>query len=168
MSVQLGPKEAAKVYIELDTDRILGISPEFASPLFPSGIRYKSYTLLHAADIERYVKRYREQQERDAYESTLRTIERESIFRKALRRAILDRNQHVSPMNQALNNTYLKLMDKRYDEIMEAKMHPQVYGMAEAYEASRTAIDVAQDSPYFKHPPEWIADGGAVEGDDPK
>ena len=164
-NVQLGPKEATKVFVEQDTNRILGFAPELAKPLFPPEIRYKEYTLLHANEIERWVKKYRIQQEQDAYEATLRTIERESIFRKSLASAIRARNQHVSTMNQALNNTYLKLMDKRYDEIQHSKMHPQVFGMAEAYEADVSAAKVAMDSPYYHQPAERIAGGGAVKGD---
>jgi hypothetical protein len=163
MSVQLGPRERIKVYIELDTDRILGFTPEFAKPMYPAGIRYKEYTLLHAAEIERYVKRYREQQERDAYEATLLRIKREERFRKALASAIQERNQHVNQFNRDLNNTLIRLMDHRYNQIVTAMLHPQVYGMNEAYEATTTAHEFALDSPYFKHGPERIAEGEAVE-----
>ena len=68
-------------------------------------------------------------------------------------------------MNRALNNTFLRLMDDRYDQILKEKMHPQVYGMAEAYDSDTTANQFAQDSPYFKHGPEKVAEGSAVEGD---
>jgi hypothetical protein len=161
----LSPKEAVKVYFELDTNRILGFTPEFAKPLFPMGIRYKEQTLQSAREIERHVGMYRQQQERDAYEATVRQIQRESIFRKSLASAIRARNLHVNPLNRDLNNTLIRLMDEKYDRMMQAKLRPQVYTPAEAYEQGKTAHEVALDSPYFKHGPEKIADGGAVEGE---
>lgn len=164
-SVQLSSKEAVKVYLELDTKRILGFTPEFAKPFFPSTVRYTEYTLLSAKEIERWVGRYREQQERDAYEATVRQIQRESVFRKSLTSAIRARNQHVNPFNRDLNNTLIRLMDEKYDRMMQAKLRPQVYTPAMAYEEGKTAHEVALDSPYFKHGPERIASGGAVEGE---
>jgi hypothetical protein len=161
----LSSKEAVKVYFELDTNRILGFTPEFARPLFPIGIRYKETTLQSAREIERHVAMYRQQQERDAYDATVRQIQRESIFRKSLASSIRARNQHVNQFNRDLNNTFIRLMDEKYDRMMQAKLRPQIYTPAEAYEQKTTTHEIAMDSPYFKHGPERIAGGGAVEGE---
>lgn len=160
-NVQLGSKEAVKVYVELDTKRILGFTPEFAKPLFLASVRYTEYTLLSAKEIERWVGRYREQQERDAYEATARQIQRESAFRKSLASAIRERNQHVNQFNRDLNNTLMRLNDERYDQMMKNKLKPVVHGVNEAYESSKSSHEISLDSPYFKHGPERIADGSA-------
>ena len=167
-NVQLSSREAIKVWIEQDTDRILGFTPENAKFLGAAGIRAKSYTLLHAAEIERYVKKYRVQQEEDAYKATILQIQRESRFRKSLASSIRARNQHVNQFNRDLNNTLIRLMDDRYDQIMKAKLRPVVHGFNEAYEAGTTPTDFALDSPYFKHGPERVAEGERVDPSDAK
>lgn len=151
-NVQLSSKEAIKVWIEIATDRILGFTPENAKFLGAAGIRAKSYTLLHAAEIERYVKKYRVQQEEDAYKATILQIQRESRFRKALASSIRDRNQHVNQFNRDLNNTLMRLNDERYDQMMKAKLRPIVHGFNEAYEAGTTVEEFATDSAYYKRP----------------
>lgn len=151
-NVQLPSKEAVRVFIEIETDRILGFAPENANLLGAAGIRWKSYTLLHAAEIERWVKKYRIQQEQDAYEATILTMKREERFRKAIRSAIQQRNQHVNQFNRDLNNTLLRLMDERYDRIMKACLAPVVHGMAEAYDAGKSPADVAMESPAYSKP----------------
>ena len=163
-NVQLSARESVKVYIETGTKRILGFSPAGCSLLQATpGIRYTSETLSHARDIERWVARYREQQDRDAHEKVLLKVQREARFRKALRSAIEARNQHVSPLNRDLNNTFLRLMDEKYDRMIQTMLHPVTHGVAEAYEAGTTTHEVALDSPYFSHPPEKIASGGTVD-----
>jgi hypothetical protein len=159
MNVQLSSREAVKVWIEEETKRVLGFTPENARFLGAAGIRAKSYTLLHAHEIEGWVAKYREQQERDAEEAAILTIQRESRFRKAIRSAIEQRNQSVNQFNRDLNNTFLRLMDSRYDQILQSKLHPIVHGFNEAYEASTDAHEFALDSPYFKHGPETVAEG---------
>lgn len=163
-NVQLTAKEAVKVYVEVETGRILGFSPEHANLLGrPRYIRYTSILLLHARDIEAWVAKYRIQQERDAEESTLRQIEREAPFRKALRDAIRERSKHVNKFNQALNETLVKLMDRRYDQIMQSKAKPVIQGMAESSEANPHAVeDWALQSQAFKNPGDQRASGSAV------
>lgn len=153
-NVQLSSKEAVKVYVEVGTKRILGFSPENARPLFPAWTRFTEYTLLYAHEIERWVKRYREQQQRDAEEATIRQLERESHFRRALRAAIRDRNNHVNSFNRDLNNVLIRLMDERYDAMMKAKAKPDVFGAAEAYEAGKDPAEVALENPLLNLKPE--------------
>src|ERR1700679_2152689 len=133
-NVQLGHKESIKVYVELDTGRILGFSPELCAPLFPPGVKYREHVCLHSWEIENWIEKYRRQQEIDAEVATHRQIEKESVFRKSLRAAILARSSHVNQFNRDLNEAFIKLMDTRYDRMMEAKAKPQVHGMAEATE----------------------------------
>jgi hypothetical protein len=163
-NVQLTGKESVKVFVEIGSNRILGFSPEFASPLFTPGTRYTETLLLHSRDVERWVGRYRQQQERDAEEATYRQIKRESIFRKSLRSAILERNKHVNPLNRDLNNVLIRLMDEKYDAMMKAKMKPVVHGMAEASEASKTVEDFALESRAFKAPIDPRVSGSSVAG----
>jgi hypothetical protein len=166
MNIQLTGKEAVKVFVEIGTKRILGFAPEKCAPLFPGHIRYTEYTLLHAKEVERWVAKYREQQERDAEEATARQIEREAPFRRALRYAIRERNKHVNPLNRNLNETFVKLMDRRYDQIMQAKSKPVVHGMAEASEANANQVaDFAMESPAYRNPGDMRARGGAVRGE---
>jgi hypothetical protein len=165
-NVQLSSRESVRVFIETGTKRILGFAPENARMLGAPGFRYTSEVLNHARDIERYVAKYREQQDRDAHEKVLLKVQRESRFRKALRSAIEARNQHVNPLNRDLNNTFLRLMDEKYDRMIQTMLHPVVHGAAEAYEQSATAHEVALDSPYFSHGPERVAGGDRVSPDE--
>jgi hypothetical protein len=160
-NVQLTAKEAVKVFVEIGTGRILGFAPEFSRPLF-SGYRYTEHILLHVRDIEIWIARYRVQQERDAEEATYRQIKRESIFRRSLRSAIEERNKHVNAFNRDLNNVLLRLMEEKYDKLMAAKAKPEIHGMAEASEASKTAADFAVESPMYRQPIDPRVSGGAV------
>lgn len=165
-NVQLSEKEAVKVFVEVGSQRILGFAPAFARPLFGGSIRYTENLLLHAWEVERWVGRYREQQERDAEAATYRQTQRESVFRKSLRSAIETRNQHVSPVNRDLNNVLLKLMDQRYDQIMKAKAKPEIHGMAEASESDTNQVaDFAVASPMYRQPVDQRASGGAVQAE---
>jgi hypothetical protein len=169
-NIQLSAKESVKVFVEIGTDRILGFAPEHSRPLFSGSIRYREHILLHARDIEQWVSRYRVQQERDAEIATYRQIKQESGFRKSIREAIQRRNNHVSPVNRDLNNALIKLMDKRYEQIMEAKMHLVMHTLAEGSEAGKKSdeneiIDFAMNSPKFKNPGDMRATGGSVPAD---
>jgi hypothetical protein len=167
-NIQLTAREAVKVFLEIGTERILGFAPEQCRPLF-TGFRYTEKILLHARDIERYMALYRDQQHRDAEEATYRQVKRESTFRKSLRAAVVERNQHVDQFNRDLNNLYLKLNDERYDRMMAAKAKPEIHGMAEASETPRSRDNAVQDfalaSPQFRNPGDMRATGHAVPGD---
>ena len=125
------------MFVEIGTDRILGFCPEFARPLF-SGFKYTEKVLLHARDIEMWVARYQAQQRQDAERATFRQIKRESAFRAQLRSKIRERNKHVNEFNKQLNETLIKLMDQRYDAMMQAKMKPEAHSLAELSEQSKS------------------------------
>jgi hypothetical protein len=164
MNVQLSNREAIQVWVDSDTKRILGFTPERVKLLYGvAGFRYTSEVLRHASDIERWLAKYRIQQEQDAYEKALLRIKREERFRKALTSAIRQRNESVNPLNRDLNNMMIRLMDERYNKIIQSLLNPVTYGMAEAYEESTNSHEVALDSPYFKHGPERIAEGDRVD-----
>ena len=66
-NVQLSEREAVKVFIDLSTGRILGMSPaSIPVPLLPAGFRWKSETLLHTYEIEAYLNKWREQVKEEA------------------------------------------------------------------------------------------------------
>lgn len=167
-NVQLTAKEAVKVYVEIGSNRILGFSPEHARPLF-SGFRYREQILLHAREIEQWVARYQRQQQDDAEKATFRQIKRESAFRAELRNKIRERSKHVNEFNRQLNETLIKLMDLRYDKMMEAKMKPQAHSLAELSETSNSrdndVLDFATKSPLYRDKPDPRVSGSAVRGE---
>jgi hypothetical protein len=153
-NAQLGSKERTCVYVELDTKRILGFAPEFVQAVIPAGIRYTEYTLVSAREIERWVGRYREQQQRDAEEASYRQLMREKGFRDALKSSIRARNSQVNLFNRELNNVLIRLMDERYEAMLKAKAKPEVFGAAEAWEAGKDGEDVALENPLLRLRPE--------------
>lgn len=147
MNTQLGERERTVVFRDLDSERILGFGPELLKPVFPAGVRYTETVLTSALEIEKWVKRYREQQERDAEEKTYRQLAREKPIRDSIKAALNARSSSISAANQALNRMLIRLMDERYDAMMRAKAKPEVYGMAEAYDESHASEDIALENP---------------------
>ena len=144
MNVQLKQSERSQVYIDTQTKRILGFGPEGAEPSLTAEQK-KHLTVevcYHAADIERYMKIFREQSLRDEEEASIRKLERERPIRKALRDSILERNNQVSPWNRAVNNALIKSMDYYYDRSLKARQKAEVALMAERYEAGKTTEDI--------------------------
>ena len=146
----LGQNERAQVYYDADSGRVLGFGPDGARPMFPLGTRYRTETLFHASAIERAAQRYRSQSLRDAEEDTLRILEREAPIRKAIRDAVIERNNHVDERNKALNNAMLKVMDFYYEKARSRRLQVEVAIAAERYEAGKSSIDVALESSYLK------------------
>jgi hypothetical protein len=163
-NAQLSERESVKVFIDLDTGRILGMAPaSIPSPLVTTGIKWKSELLQHTWEIESYLNRWREQVKQEAAIRTERQAAREAIFRNSLASAI--RALSVNQYNRDENNRLLKKMDDDYSRKLKKQMNPQLYGVAESSEAGKTSHEIALDSPYFKHGPERVAQGEAVEGD---
>lgn len=165
-NVQLGEREAVRVFLEYPSKRILGMAPSsIMAPLLP-GLRFTSEVLLHSWEIESWLKKWREQQK---YEAILRTevqAQRDSVFRNSIAAQIRSRNQHVDPWNRDENNRLLQKMDADYDTKLKKQMNPQLYGVAESSEASKSADEIALDSPYFKHGPERVAQGERIDPKD--
>lgn len=162
-NAQLSEKESVNVFVDPETDRILGMAPSsIKAPLVP-GLRYVSRLLTHVSEIEGWLKKWREQVTREAATRTERQAKRDAIFRNAIASAIRARNQSVNPWNRDENNRLLAKMDADYDAKLKKQLKPQLFGMAESSEASKSAIDVSLDSPYFKHGPERIAQGDSVD-----
>lgn len=168
-NVQLSEREAVKVFIDLSTGRILGMSPaSIPVPLLPAGFRWKSETLLHTYEIEAYLNKWREQVKEEAMIRTERQAARDQVFRSAIASAIRQRNLSVDSWNRDENNRLLKRMDEKYDASLKRQMNPQLYGMAESTDSSKSGVEVALDSPYFKHGPERIAQGDRVDPSEAK
>jgi hypothetical protein len=163
-NVQLSEREAVKVFLDLETGRIIGMAPASTQiPLLPAGFRWKSETLQHAWEIEAYLSKWRAQVKQEAVIRTERQAARDAIFRNAIASAIRQRNQSVNQWNRDENNRLLKKMDEKHDRDLKIQMNPQLYGVAESSEATKSGVEVALDSPYFKHGPERIAEGDRVD-----
>lgn len=147
MNTQLGERERSVIFKDLDSKRILGFGPEMLKPVFPAGVRYTETVITSALEFEKWVKQYREQQERDAEEKTYRQLAREKPIRDSIKAALTARNSSISPANRDLNRVLIRLMDERYDAMMSAKAKPEVYGMAEAYDESHGSEDIALENP---------------------
>lgn len=146
----IGPKVKTVVFVDLDSQRILGFGPEGLNPIVPAGIRYETKIPFDTIELEKWVNRYRQEQKSDLEEKTYRQFMREAPVRKAMREQLLARNNHVSPANRALNNALADLMDSRYQKTMEHKMKAETFLVAEAHDESKYGEDIACDSPAFR------------------
>lgn len=150
MNVQLTGGEKTVVYVDLDTRRILCFGPENANPVVPAGTRYRSETLLHAYQIERWSKRYQEQCAHDRDEAAVRTLEREAPFRKAVRDAVEMRNQSLDPWNREINRRMMDAQDTMYRRVIEARRKAEVCIVAEKYDENSDSVKMALDSPHIR------------------
>ena len=163
-NVQLSDRESVRVFIDSDSGRILGMAPSsIPAPLPINGMRFRSELLVHVYEIEAWLNKWREQVKREAVERTERQAQRDAIFRNNLASAIRQRNLSVNQYNRDENNRLLKKMDEDYDRKLKKQMNPELYGMAESAEASKNPVEVALDSPYFKHGPERVAEGDRID-----
>ena len=76
--------ESVNVFIDLDTNRILGMAPASIKAPAANGIRFKTELCTHAYEIERYLNRWREQVKFEAVIRTEKQAQRDSIFRNSL------------------------------------------------------------------------------------
>lgn len=168
-NVQLTARESVKVFVEVGSKRILGIAPASCKLLGAYGVKYTEETLVHARDIEKWISRLGEQTRRDAEISTARQIQREKKFRQAIRDKLLERNKHVNKYNQDLTNAFIRLMDQKYDRMLQAKMNPVTHGMAQAQEESKSrdneVLDFAVTSPAYRNSGDARASGSAVSAE---
>lgn len=143
-------KNHTVVFVEQDTKRILGFAPEGLTPMFPAGTRYDTKTPFDVIEMENWLKKYRAQQKFDAETKAYRQIMREKPMRDSIRSAILARNNQVNPLNRDLNNALITFMDAEYDRIMAQLANPDVFGVAEAYEETKSGEDLAIEAPIFR------------------
>jgi hypothetical protein len=149
-NVQLAGREVSVVWLDADSKRIIGFAPEGARPVAPSGTRLKCYTLLHASELDRWMKKYREQNNRDREEATVRKLESERPMRDAIRAAVLERNNGLDPWNRDINLSMLRSMDTMYERVLNSRRKQEAVLVAEQYEAGKTSADVAADSPIVR------------------
>ena len=147
-NVQLTGREVSVVWLDAETDRILGFTPENAPVVAPPGKKLKSYTLLHAAEIDRWMNRYRDQNNRDSEVETVRKLEAERPLRNAIKEAILERGKHVNQWNRDMNMLSIQAMDTIYERILERRRKAEVALAAEMFDASKKGEDLAIASPY--------------------
>ena len=151
-NAQLGDSEKAQVYIEADTKRIIGFGPLGAKASVPPQFRYTTVICNHAHEIERYAMMYREQMLRDEEQATVRSLEREAPFRKAIRDSILERNRELAASgdpqdrrNIRINEALMRWTDTRYEWAKKRRMEAEVCVAAEKYEAGKTAVEVGDE-----------------------
>ena len=132
------------------------------SPAVP-GVKFRSELLIHAYEIEAWLNKWRAQVKLEAEVRTEQQAQRESSFRSAIASQIRTRNQSLDPWNRDENNRLLAKMDADYARKQKIQMNPQLYGMAESSEADKSGVEVALESPYFKHGPERVAEGERVD-----
>lgn len=168
-NIQLSEKESVRVFLDSDTGRILGMAPASVQvPILPIAIRWRAEVLQHAYEIEAYLVKWRAQVKQEAVFRTERQAARDAIFRNSIASQIRQRNQSVNQYNRDENNRLLAKMDTEYDRKQKLQMNPQLYGMAESSDATKTGDEVALDSPYFKHGPERVAGGDRVDPNEEK
>lgn len=158
-NVQLSEKESVRVFIDMDSGRILGMAPASIKQPSVPGLRYKEKLLVHAHEIESCLDEWRKQAKLEAELKTERQAHRESSFRAAIASQLRSRNNQLDAYNRDINNVAIQAMDDAYARKLKIESNPVVHGVAEAYESTTTSTEVSLDSPYFKHGPERIAEG---------
>lgn len=96
------------------------------------------------------MKKYREQNNRDREEATVRKLESERPMRDAIRAAVLERNNGLDPWNRDINLSMLRSMDTMYERVLNSRRKQEAVLVAEQYEAGKTSADVAADSPIVR------------------
>lgn len=145
-NVQLTQKEQTCVYLSRSTGRILGFGHESMQPLYREG--WKREVLKHAADIDRWARRYARQEAEDQQNEDYLRTEREKPARQAIRQALLERRPHVDAAGQRYIDVNLRLMEMREERARERK-HTACL-LIEMYDEDKRAEDIALDCPAFK------------------
>ena len=146
-NVQLCGKERTVVYREIGTSRILGFGIEGAPPInCPEGLRYETITVFHAGELDRFMDQYRAQHIRDEEQAALVKLNRERSFRQSNRSAIIARNAHLDPFNQAVNLRMLDAQDKMYEETLSRRLRAVPRLAAEMYEAGGDDTRIVKDA----------------------
>lgn len=144
-NVQLSAKERTCVYLSTLTGRILGFGHESVKPMFAE--EWKREILYHAIDIEKWAEKYRKQEEEDQQCEDYKRTLREAPARKAIRDALMERRKHVDAPNQAYIDANLTLMARREQR---ANTRKERFLLSEKYDMSKSAEEIALDSPAFK------------------
>lgn len=146
MSVQLTGRERTVVYRDLDSHRLLSFGIEGAPPLHvPPGIRYETIPCLHAHELDRFMDQYRQQHIDDEEQAAVVRLQREAGFRKANRDAVIARNAHLDPRNQAINLRMLDAQDKMYAETLSRRLRAIPRLAAEMYEQGGDQTRIVTD-----------------------
>lgn len=144
---QIGPKVKTVVFVDPDSKRVLGFGPEGMRPLMPLGTRYEIKVPFDAIELDKWVDRYANEMRADAALQMERQFLREAPARKAIRDALILRSQTLDPLNRDLNMAMVSMMDMRYQKMMNAKMRPDNFLVAQAYDESTSGEDLAMKNP---------------------
>jgi hypothetical protein len=144
---QIGPKVKTVVFVDPDTKRVLGFGPEGIRPLMPIGTRYEIKVPFDAIELDKWVDRYAQEMRADAVLQMERQFLKEAPARKAIRDALILRSQNLDPLNRELNLTMVKMMDHRYEKMIAAKMKPDNFLVAQAYDEKTSGEDLAMKNP---------------------
>ena len=150
INVQLTAREAPVVYLEVGTGRVLGFGKAGQRPIFPMGTMFKSEELHHVADIDRYIKQFRQQWMVDQEVKIYKKIAEEKPMRDRIKELIRSRSPHIDAINRAQNEAMIKVMDSRYDAAMKNKLRKEVTLTAERWDASKSQEDIATSDPGFE------------------
>ncbi len=148
-NIQLGPKEAPCVYIEVGTGRILTFGKPGQKPMLPAGTMYRTEYMYHVSDIDRYMKQFRDQWRVDQEVKIYNQIAREKPTRNRIKELIRARAPHIDARNRDQNEAMIRVMDSRYDAAMKNKLRKEVTLTAERWDAKATEQDVALSDPGF-------------------
>lgn len=147
MPENLGPKVRTVVYVDPDSQRVLGFGPEGMKPLIPHGTRYEIKVPFDAMELDKWVDRYAAERKRDLEEENYRQFLREQPFRKAITDALRARNNHLDPLNRDLNNAFIALQERRYSEMQAQKNKVETFLVAQAYDESVSGEDFTMKNP---------------------
>lgn len=100
----------------------------------PPGMRYEAIDCLHASDLDRYMNQYRQQHIEDEERAAVRKLEKEAVFRKANRDAVLAHSAHLDPFNRDINMRMLDAQDKMYERILYQRIRAIPKLASEMYE----------------------------------
>ena len=148
-NVQLTKREAPVVYLEVGTGKVLDFGKAGQTPVFPKGTLYRTESLLHVSDIDRYIKQYRDQWRADREVKIFNQIQKEKPTRDRIKELIRSRAPHVDQRNRDQNEAMIRYMDARYDATMAAKLKQEVCLTAERFDATRKEQDIAVSDPGF-------------------
>ena len=146
MPKNFGPKCRTVVYCDLDTKRILGFGPEDMAPTFPPGTRYETKIPFDALELDKWVDKYAEEMKRDVQEKNYRQYLREKPIRDAIYAKLRERNKTLDPINRDLNNAFMLLQDKHYQEMLTAKDKVEHFLVAQGYDESFSGEDLAMEN----------------------
>jgi hypothetical protein len=148
-NVQLTAREAPVVYLEVGTGKVLDFGKKGQKPVFPAGTLYITESLFHVADIDRYMKQYRDQWRAEQEVKIYNQIAREKPTRDRIKELIRGRAPHINAINRDQNEAMIRVMDARYEAAMKGKLRKEICMTADRWDATKLEQDIAISDPGF-------------------